>query len=167
MKLLVYGYSSDKLNILSAYHSLDYTLDVNPNLDNYDGFINFRSKHQLEVLQHVFSKWFDDDKIIINIGSRSKYHNLSKGYHYSSQKAALNHMSNNMRFLSDKQCRIVDINPGLIQSELPSIKWDDVSKAIIWVLSLPDNIEVGELSLWDKTPYHTISKLKDKYKKTV
>ena len=46
MKLLIYGHKSDKLNLLSAYHFLDYTLDIDPLLDEYDGFINFRLKHQ-------------------------------------------------------------------------------------------------------------------------
>ena len=164
MNILIYGHKSDKLNLLSAHHKLNFTLDIDPNLTGYDGFINFRLKHQQDVLHNVFKKWSQENKIIINIGSRSKYPNISKGLRYAAQKAALSHMANGMRFLSDKQCRIVDINPGLIDSKLPSISWDDVSNALIWILSLPDNIEVGEISMWDKTPYHLISKMKDEEK---
>lgn len=164
MNILIYGHKSDKFNLLSAHHKLNFTLDIDPDLTGYDGFINFRLKHQLDVLINVFNRWSNENKIIINIGSRSKYPNLSKGFSYAAQNAALSHMSNSIRFLSDKQCRVVDINPGLIDSKLPCISWDDVSNALIWILSLPDNIEIGELSIWDKTPYHLISKMKDEEK---
>lgn len=171
MNILIYGHKSKFSthfesyeifdNSINHYHKIDHTLDVNPNLTGYDTLINFRRKNQITVLENVFSKWKYEEKTIVNIGSRSKYPNLSKGYRYSSEKAALSHAASNMRFLSDKKCRIIDINPGLIESHLPSLTWHEVSKVVWWCISLPIHIEVGELNLWEKTPYNIISSLKD------
>ena len=129
-------------------------------------FINNRhnSFKQTELLLDVFNKWKDTEKTIVNIVSRSKYPNISKGYLYSASKASLSHLSNNLRFVSDKKCRIIDINPGLLESELPSLSYDEIVDTIEYCINLPTHIEVGEISIWHKTPYNEISKLKDERK---
>ena len=89
--------------------------DVVEGFDNTsDIFINNRhnSFNQTKLLMKAFEEWKDSEKTIVNIVSRSKYPNISKGYMYSASKAALSHLSNNLRLLSDKKCRIIDINPG-------------------------------------------------------
>ena len=65
--------------------------------ENSDVFINNRhnSFKQTELLMEVYNKWKDTDKTIVNIISRSKYPNISKGYLYSDSKAALSHLSSN------------------------------------------------------------------------
>ncbi len=134
--------------------------------ENSDVFINNRhnSFKQTELLLEVFNKWKDTEKTIVNIVSRSKYPNISKGYLYSASKASLSHLSNNLRFVSDKKCRIIDINPGLLESELPSLSYDEIVDTIEYCINLPTHIEVGEISIWHKTPYNEISKLKDERK---
>jgi NADP-dependent 3-hydroxy acid dehydrogenase YdfG len=131
-----------------------------------DVFINNRhnSFKQTELLMEVFNKWKDTDKTIVNIISRSKYPNISKGYLYSASKASLSHLSNNLRLISDKKCRIIDINPGLLESDLPSLKYSEIVDVIEYCINLPAHIEVGELSIWHKTPYSQISKMKDERK---
>ena len=134
--------------------------------ESSDIFINNRhnSFNQTELLLEVFKKWKDTDKTIVNIISRSKYPNISKGYLYSASKAALSHMSNSLRMISDKKCRIIDINPGLLESELPSLKYSEIVDTIEYCVNLPSHIEIGELSIWHKTPYSKISKMKDERK---
>jgi NADP-dependent 3-hydroxy acid dehydrogenase YdfG len=134
--------------------------------ESSDIFINNRhnSFNQTELLLEVFNKWKDTDKTIVNIISRSKYPNISKGYLYSASKAALSHMSNSLRMISDKKCRIIDINPGLLESELPSLKYSEIVDTIEYCVNLPSHIEIGELSIWHKTPYSKISKMKDERK---
>ena len=87
--------------------------------DDCDVFINNAHEHfeQTKVLMDVFEKWKDTDKTIVNIVSRSKYPNISKGFLYSASKSSLNHLSNSLRLISDKKCRIIDINPGLLNVE--------------------------------------------------
>jgi hypothetical protein len=67
--------------------------------------------------------------------------------------------------VSDKKCRIIDINPGLLESELPSLSYDEIVDTIEYCINLPTHIEVGEISIWHKTPYNEISKLKDDTRK--
>jgi|TARA_B110000093_G_scaffold96311_1_gene103853 NADP-dependent 3-hydroxy acid dehydrogenase YdfG len=135
--------------------------------ESSDVFINNRhnSFKQTELLMEVFNKWKDTEKTIVNIVSRSKYPNISKGYMYSASKASLSHLSNNLRFVSDKKCRIIDINPGLLESELPSLSYEEIVDTIEYCINLPIHIEVGEISIWHKTPYNKISKLKDDNRK--
>ena len=131
-----------------------------------DVFINNRhgSFNQTELLMEVFEKWKDTDKTNVNIVSRSKYPNISKGYLYSASKAALNHLSNSLRLISDKKCRIIDINAGLLNSDLPSLTYSELSDIIVWCINQPKHIEIGELSVWHNTPYKVVSNLKDKQK---
>ena len=131
--------------------------------ENSDVFINNRhnSFKQTELLMEVYNKWKDTDKTIVNIISRSKYPNISKGYLYSASKAALSHLSSNLRMISDKKCRIIDINPGLLESDIPSLQYGEIVDVIEYCINLPLHIEVGELSIWHKTPYSHITKLKD------
>ena len=131
--------------------------------EDSDVFINNRhnSFNQTKLLMEVFDKWKYTDKTIVNIGSRSKYSNISKGYMYSTSKAALNHLSNNLRLNSDKTCRIIDINPGLLESDLPSLSYKEIADIVVWCINQPKHIEIGEISVWEKTPYKKISELKD------
>lgn len=131
-----------------------------------DVFINNRhnSFKQTEMLMKVFEQWKYTNKTIVNIVSRSKYPNISKGYLYSASKAALSHLSNSLRLNSDKKCRIIDINPGLLESDLPSISYSELVDTIEYCIKLPSHIEIGELSIWHKVPYKEISKMKDERK---
>jgi len=130
---------------------------------NTDVFINNRhdSFNQTKLLMKAFGEWKYTDKTIINIGSRSKYPNISKGFMYSTSKAALNHLSNNLRLNSDKTCRIIDVNCGLLESELPSLTYEEITEVIVWCINQPKHIEIGEISVWEKTPYKIVSELKD------
>jgi NAD(P)-dependent dehydrogenase (short-subunit alcohol dehydrogenase family) len=102
----------------------------------------------------VYNIWKDKpDKYIININSRAKYPNISKGYMYSASKAALSQLSNSLRFKEDKKCRITDINPGLLESDLPSMTYDELAKWIVYLINAAVDIEIGEISLWHRTSY--------------
>ena len=131
--------------------------------EDCDVFINNRhnSFKQTELLMEVFDKWKHTEKTIVNIGSRSKYPNISKGFLYSASKSALNHLSNNLRLNTDKTCRIVDINCGLLESDLPSLTYKEIADIVVWCINQPKHIEIGEMSVWEKTPYKKISEMKD------
>lgn len=135
-------------------------------IEDSDVFINNAHENfdQTKMLMEVFEKWKYMDKTIINIVSRSKYPNISKGYLYSASKSSLNHLSNSLRMISDKKCRIIDINAGLLNSDLPSLTYSELSDIIVWCINQPKHIEVGELSVWHNTPYKVVSNLKDKQK---
>jgi NADP-dependent 3-hydroxy acid dehydrogenase YdfG len=153
------GISRNEDSIAATENIIERIKDVDIFINNaYDGF------NQTILLNELFNIWKDKEKTIVNIVSRSKYPNISKGYLYSASKASLSHLSNNLRFVSDKKCRIIDINPGLLESDLPSLSYKEVADTIQYCINLPIHIEIGEISLWHKTPYSVISKLKDERK---
>lgn len=141
-------------------NNVDKIIDL---VEHSDIFINnaFSGFKQTEILARIFELWKYKDKTIVNIVSRSKYPNISKGYLYSASKASLSHLSNSLRFISDKKCRIIDINPGLLESDLPCLSYEEVADVIEYTVKLPFHIEIGELSIWNTVPYKTISDLKD------
>ena len=72
-----------------------YTVFIN---NAHDGF------SQVELLNDIYNIWKDKaDKYIININSRAKHPNISKGYMYSASKAALSQLSNSFKFKEDKK----------------------------------------------------------------
>lgn len=153
------GISRKQCNIADTENLITLIKDTDVFINNaFDGF------KQTEVLARLFEEWKDKEKTIVNIVSRSKYPNISKGYLYSSSKASLSHLSNSLRFISDKKCRIIDVNPGLLESDLPSLSYKEVADVVEYVINLPFHIEVGELSIWNTAPYKAVSDLKDNRK---
>ena len=76
----------------------------------FDIFINCAAVDfkQTELLNECFNEWRNDSsKLIINIGSRAYKPNISKGYLYAAQKAALNHLADNLIYNSDRKCGIM------------------------------------------------------------
>lgn len=150
------GLSTAQCDINNVSLLVDLVKDSDVFINNaYSGF------KQTEILNELFELWKYESKTIVNIVSRSKYPNISKGYLYSASKASLSHLSNSLRFISDKKCRIIDINPGLLQSDLPSLSYKETADIVEYAIRLPFHIEIGELSVWNTTPYLAVSNLKD------
>lgn len=117
---------------------------------------------QTETLYKVFSKWKDDpSKLIINISSRAGLPNLSKGYLYGAQKAALDHLTDNLVYNSDKQCRITTINLGMLEDELPSVSYREVCDLISYIICLPNHLEIPRIFLQNSYNYREVQKLKE------
>lgn len=132
---------------------------------NCDIFIN--NAHvdflQAELLYSVFKQWKDDpSKLIINISSRAGLPNLSKGYLYGAQKAALDHLSDNLIYNSDKKCRITTINLGMLEDELPSVSYSEVCDLIKYVINMPKHLEISRVFLQHSTNYQQVQSLKAK-----
>tara|TARA_B100001769_G_C22004391_1_gene539734 strand:+ start:424 stop:1014 length:591 start_codon:yes stop_codon:yes gene_type:complete len=127
----------------------------NPN--NLDVLINHAHKGfaQTEILDIAYRAWHNDhNKYIINISSRAHQPNISKGYMYATQKASLNHLSNNLVYNSNKHCRITTINLGLLNSEIiPSLTHKEVADAVEFLIDLPKHIEIPEITLQHSANY--------------
>ena len=133
-------------------------------LDKFDVFINNAHSffHQTRLLMEVFDKWKYENKTIVNIISRAKYDNISKGFLYSASKASLSHLSHNLRFNTDKKCKIIDINPGLLDSALSSLTNKEMADIVMWCIDQPEHIEIGEISAWHRDAYIEVQKEKAK-----
>jgi len=119
---------------------------------------------QTELLGAVFSAWHNDpNKIIVNINSRAKYPNLSKGLMYSASKASLSHLSDSLKFTTPKKCRILDVNLGLLESDLPSLKYTEVTELLIMLINRMTNMknmEIGSIDLYHYESYVKVQKQK-------
>ena len=103
-----------------------------------------------------FNKWRKEkDKHIINISSRASQPNISKGYLYAAQKAALNHYTNNVVYNSDKLCRVTTLNLGLMKHKtLPSISYQDVADTIESVINT--NLDVPDITIQHTANYQKV-----------
>lgn len=136
--------------------------DVDAHTD-YDIFVN--NAHvgfeQVYLLEKYFNAWrYDETKLIINISSRAGLPNLSKGYMYGAQKAALDHFADNLVYNSDKKCKITNINLGMLEDTLPSIKYTDVCDLIAYIISLPLHLEIPRIFLQHAHNYQDVQRLK-------
>lgn len=134
--------------------------------NEYDIFINHAHVGfcQTELLWSAFQAWKDDEtKHIVNISSRAAKPNISKGYLYASQKAALNHLSDNLVYNSDKKCKITTLNLGMLENddELPSISYHEVVSAIWWCVMNYPQMEVPEITIQHPASYVSVQKEKE------
>ena len=127
-----------------------------------DVFVNnaHQGYMQVELLNAVFEMWKDDpNKTIVNISSLSKYPGLSGNQTgYSATKAALSHQAFILMFKTDRKCRMININPGYVETDMianiPGIETkskitpEECASSIVWAINQPQHIEIGELSIW-------------------
>jgi len=143
MKAVITGKSKlagaiiSRLNGTIVYKKLEiesYRVESEIPWKHFDIFINNASVgfSQTDLLIKAFSEWrHDSKKLIINIGSRAGRPNISKGYLYGAQKAALNHLADNLIYNSDRKCGIITLNLGLIEhKKIPSLTYDEVVECI-------------------------------------
>ena len=136
----------------------------------FDVFINCAHVDfkQTELLNEAFTEWKDDSKrLIINISSRAAKPNISKGYLYAAQKAALNHLADNLVYNSDRRCGIVTLNLGLLDHvEIPSLDYNDVTRTIAKIINefYSFGSYISELTLQHPENYIENQKLKQELK---
>lgn len=123
-----------------------------------DIFVNnaYHDFVQCDLLDGIFDIWRDNpSKTIVNIISRARY-GLGKAKFYGQTKMELYNKAKTMMFVSNKKCRIININPGYVKTDMvahvdSSVKMlspEQLATMIKWCLDQPQNIEIGELSVW-------------------
>jgi hypothetical protein len=143
----------------------DGRLEILNAAKNSNVFINnaYFENAQTELFTLFFTEWiYDENKTIVNISSQSKYPGMSKNWSgYSAYKASLNHQAYLCGFKTDRKCRIITINPGLVKTNMTlstqktgkgMLTSMEVASAVKWAIETPQHIEIGELSLWYKSP---------------
>lgn len=135
----------------------DVKLIIETTVAECDVFINnaYHDFAQCDLLEGIFQHWKEDpDKTIVNIISRARY-GLGKNKFYGQTKMELYNKAKSMMF-GGKQCRIININPGYVKTDMASHVPDSVTmltpeqlaSMIKWCLDQPQGIEIGELSVW-------------------
>jgi NADP-dependent 3-hydroxy acid dehydrogenase YdfG len=136
-----------------------------------DVFINnaYLSTYQSKLFEIIFKQWMDKPKTIINLGSRARYEHNFSGSIYSSDKRHLEHSVEHMTFGQrggfNKQCRVMNLNPGYVDTEMAALDIEDGAKPparemmtpehmamlVKWMLDTPHKFEVYDLSIWNTT----------------
>jgi len=163
MKIAVTGSSKLAGAIVDTFQADSIRIEDDVDKSQYDVFIN--NAHigfsQTNLLYEWFAVWKDDpSKLIINISSRAGLPNLSKGYLYAAQKAALDHLADNLTYNSDKKCKITTINLGMLEDELPSLSYKEVCKTIDDVLQLSSHIEIPRIVMQHSHNYQDVQEQK-------
>ena len=151
----VEGFSRSNGYNISEKHRL-----IARSVKDCDVFVNnaWKGYYQLELLNAVFDMWKDDEtKTIVNISSLSKYHGLSGNTSgYSASKAALSHQAFILMFKTDRKCRMINVNPGYVETDMTKklhgttsmLSAKECADAIAWAINQPQHVEIGELSIW-------------------
>lgn len=142
---------------------LNDTHDVLSKIADAEIFINNANYDftQTKILYELFKLWKDDEKkLIINISSRAAQPNISKGYLYAAQKAALEHLANNLVYNSDKKCRITTVSLGLLEADIESLTYEQTAKHIVKLIEQPESEETVHLSLQHSRCYTEVQAVK-------
>ena len=151
----VEGFSGSNGYDISTQHQL-----ISRSIKDCDIFINnaWAGFSQIDLLNTVFEMWKNDNsKTIVNISSLSKYPGLSGNTTgYSASKAALSHQAFLLMFKTDRKCRMINVNPGYVKTDMTKkvhetasmLSAKECADAIAWAINQPQHIEIGELSLW-------------------
>lgn len=128
---------------------------VEESLDS-DVFINnaYCEDFQTNMFLEIYNKWRYEDKLIINIVSGLVYSDLDDDY--SKNKKHLYESSLSKILNEDRRCRIFNINPGYIKTDMvrnlskskSMMEVQEFVSIIDWLIKIPSHIEVGELSVW-------------------
>lgn len=126
---------------------------------NCDVFINnaYSGDAQMLMFRRIYEEWKNNDsKTIVNINSRTIY-NKPNNRQYTADKKILRSVA--IEALNDvtRKCRIININAGYVKTDRTSklscnmLTPQQLADMIKWCLDQPQNIEVGELSVWCTT----------------
>ena len=178
MKIAITGHSKGigkaLFDKLSTNHTVEgfsrsngYDIDTKQSIiirssNNSDVFINnaYSGFAQLDLLKGMYNQWKDSsNKTIVNIISRTKYYKVGQTQNdeYSAHKKALDDLASTMLFnRGRKKCRIINVNPGYVRTDMVSHVSEDVemltaqevADCIAWAIEQPQHIEIAELSLW-------------------
>lgn len=163
MDIAITGSSKLAGSIINTFGADSYRVEDNIDKSRYDVFINNAHVEfeQTRLLHEWFQAWrYDASKLIINISSRAGLPNLSKGYMYGAQKAALDHLADNLTYNSDKKCRITTINLGMLEDDLPSLSYQEVCDLIDYILNLPIRLEIPRIFFQHSANYSHIQDMK-------
>jgi len=154
----VVGFSRSNGYDISDISSIDSI--VNASL-NCDVFVNnaYYSTAQVDIFEKLLVHWNNDPtKTIVNINSRTIYNGPNQRQYTTDKKLLKSSAVNAIRDI-DRKCRVININPGYIKTDMVldvhdkfnMMSPEQLAQIIKWCLNQPQEIEIGELSVWCTT----------------
>lgn len=116
-----------------------------------DVFINcgYHDKVQSSLFEKIYSSWRYQKKTIINILTSAIIFGGSKKK-YIEDKTHLENLTIKLRD-ENKEVRVINVYPNTLESRTPNqyntLKLDDVSKTIKWVIDQPHEIEIFQIGI--------------------
>lgn len=116
-----------------------------------DAFINcgYKDNVQSTLFEKVYTQWKNEKKTIINILTSAIVFG-GENTNYIENKRELEDLTIRLRD-ENKEVRIVNVYPNTLETRksIPynTLKLDDVSNVIKWVLSLPQEIEIFQIGI--------------------
>jgi len=165
MRIIITGGTKLAAHLIDRFNADSMRIGEKVDKSNYDIFINNAHVEfkQCDLLYEWFHDWKAcESKHIINISSRAGLPNLSKGYLYGAQKAALDHLADNLTFNSSKRCKITTVSLGILENELPSLRYQEVGDLIDYIIHQPPHLEINKVLLQHVYNYQEIQTLKAK-----
>lgn len=154
----VVGFSRSNGYDLSKGSTIDSIVDASVDCDV---FVNnaYHGTAQVDLFEKLLAHWSGDStKTIVNINSRTIY-NSPNQRQYTTDKKMLKSSAVNAIKDAHRRCRVININPGYVKTDMTSgvhdlynmLTPEQLAGMIKWCLDQPQGIEVGELSVWCTT----------------
>lgn len=126
-----------------------------------DVFINnaYHDLSQTTIFEKLLALWYSDPtKTIVNINSRTIY-NPPNNRDYTKFKKVLRSAATKAFLDTNRKCRIININPGYVKTDMTAnghstykmLTPEQLADMIKWSIDQPQDIEIGELSVWCTT----------------
>jgi NADP-dependent 3-hydroxy acid dehydrogenase YdfG len=126
-----------------------------------DVFVNnaYHGTSQVNIFEKLLKYWNNDPtKTIVNINSRTIYNGPNQRQYTTDKKLLRSSAVNAIRDV-DRKCRVININPGYVQTDMTAsvheqynmLTPEQLAGMIKWCLDQPQGIEIGELSVWCTT----------------
>jgi len=152
------GWHSPGFSKSTGYDIVTDHKQIADSAQDCDVFVNnaYALNGQVDMFESIFELWRDQPKTIINIGSRSKYYQLGEtnNSEYTKEKQRLHDVTMQKILYAQKQCRIININPGFVDTDMTAhrteskMSTEQLADIIIWCVRQPHQVEIGELSVW-------------------
>ena len=148
------GFSRSNGYDISKPQDITRILDASEDCDVFINNAYYRFS-QSNILTHNFDRWKDLEKTIVVINSRTRFgQGLNREYNMSKKQL---HKDTIRCFTDpDKQCRVISISPGYVETDLTKHVQGKVkmmtpqhcAELISWCVLQPFEVEIGELSMW-------------------
>lgn len=123
-------------------------------------FVNnaFLDFHQVELFDKWYATFKNTQSTIVNMSSAAATGSLSQALnpvYMASKKELVKHSNTAVNDLT-RQCRIINISPGWVDTkfaresrglETPMLTTNECADAVCWAISLPHHIEISSLSI--------------------
>ena len=154
----VKGFSRSNGFDISIVSNIDAIVDLSK---DSDVFINnaYHDLSQTTIFEKLLALWYSDPtKTIVNINSRTIY-NPPNNRDYTKFKKVLRSAATKAFLDTNRKCRIININPGYVKTNMTAnghstykmLTPEQLADMIKWCIDQPQDIEIGELSVWCTT----------------